>query len=342
MKWLLFSLLCIVTYIPQHLFAQSLSFTKQDFIVLRSTGDSLAVREIKHSSTPANSPTVLLVHGAGASGIPCFDVDWRGNSFAEDLAEQGKMTVYVMDVRGWGKSSRPAAMNDAPEKHAPLVSIAEAAADVAHVIRWIADKTKRSDLQLFGWATGGAWCSYALATDTSLQSKIGSLILVNTMYGVKGAWELRNSPAQTGAYRLVDAPTFVRRWNALIPSLNKAEWREDEVEQAYSLAAVQADPTHSSRTPHSARVPLAYWDEHVRMSNGEKLWDASKIKVSTLLVRGELDFWSRAIDIDALQNDLVNARDTQTLILPQGTHFIFLDKAERGKAQLLEAMLTFR
>jgi pimeloyl-ACP methyl ester carboxylesterase len=78
------------------------------------------------------------------------------------------------------------------------------------------------------------------------------------------------------------------------------------------------------------------------MSNGEKLWDARKIKPPTLLVRGELDFWSRPIDVETLQTELLNARELQTLILPQGTHFIFLDKPERGRAQMIAAMLIFR
>jgi alpha-beta hydrolase superfamily lysophospholipase len=342
MQYLFLFAACFLFGAPMLAFGQSSAFTKLDFSVRLNSSDSIALREIRHSGSRTDVPALLLVHGGGASGIPCFDLDWRGNSFAEDIAEQGKCVVFVMDVRGWGKSSRPQAMNDAPDKHPPLVSIQDGAADVALAIRTIAMRMKRNDLQLFGWATGGAWSAYALAQDTTLQAMVGSLVLVNTMYGVKGAWELRNSPSPEDAYRLVDAASFVRRWNATIPSMNKADWREDEVEQAYSQIAVAADPTHSQRVPPSARVPLAYWHEHVRMSNGEKLWDARRIKVSTLLVRGALDFWSRPLDIETMQTEFMNAKELQTLILPQGTHFLFLDKPERGKAQMLEAMQIFR
>lgn len=327
---------------PMLVFGQSSIFTKQDFFVRLNTSDSIALREIRHPGSRTDTPAILLVHGGGANGLTCFDLDWRGNSFAEDLAEQGKCVVFVVDVRGWGKSSRPQAMNDAPDKHLPLVPVQDAAADIARAIRTIAEHTTRNDLQLFGWASGGTWCAYALAQDTTLQAMVGSLVLVNTMYGVKGAWELRNSPSPEGAYRLVDAASFVRRWNATIPSLNKSEWREDEIEQAYSQAAVAADPTNTQRVPPTARVPVAYWHEHVRMSEGNKLWDARQIKVATLLVRGGLDFWSRPLDVETMQNEFVNAKELQTLILPQGTHFLFLDKPERGKAQMLEAMQIFR
>jgi pimeloyl-ACP methyl ester carboxylesterase len=330
---------------------QPTTFTKQDFALKVGTSDSIAVREISYKkNNPVTSTTavasnlapILLVHGGGSSGLPCFDLDWSGNSFAEDLAIEAGCAVYVMDVRGWGKSSRPMGLSEPPEKNAPLVPVQEASADVAAVIRWIADKTKRNDIQLFGWATGGTWCGYALANDTTLQKHIGSVVFVNTMYAAKGAWELRNGAQPEGAYRLIPQEGFVRRWNALIPSTNKSDWREDEVEQAYSRAALETDPTNAERTPPSARVPLAYWHEHVRMSNGEKLWDARKIKPPTLLVRGELDFWSRPIDVETLQTELLNARELQTLILPQGTHFIFLDKPERGRAQMIAAMLIFR
>jgi pimeloyl-ACP methyl ester carboxylesterase len=327
--------------------AQQPTFAKRDFMLSVGVHDSIAVREIicnNITNAPAiiNLAPILLVHGSSTGGLVCFDLDWKGNSFAEQLAAEAGCSVYVMDVRGWGKSSRPAALSEAPEKNSPLVSMQEAASDVATVIRWIANASKRNDLQLFGWATGGTWCAYALANDTALQKKIGSLVLLNTMYAAKGAWELRNGAQPEGAYRLVTAEGFTQRWNGSIPSANKSDWREDEVEQAYSRAALEADPTHAERTPSSARVPLGYWHEHVRMSKGEKFWDARKITVPTLLVRGELDFWSRPVDVETMQTEMLNARELQTLILSQGTHVVFLDKPERGLAQMIAAMLIFR
>jgi hypothetical protein len=57
--------------------------------------------------------------------------------------------------------------------------------------------------------------------------------------------------------------------------------------------------------------------------------------------RSENDFWSRTADADTLANHLLNAKQVRVLTLPKATHFVHLDRAERGRATLISPILDF-
>ncbi|MSP02478.1 MAG: alpha/beta fold hydrolase [Acetobacteraceae bacterium] len=54
---------------------------------------------------------VLFVHGAGTPGAASFDVPFQDHSWMAHLARAG-FDVFAMDMTGYGKSTRPLAMND--------------------------------------------------------------------------------------------------------------------------------------------------------------------------------------------------------------------------------------
>ena len=87
-------------------------------------------------------------------------------------------------------------------------------------------------------------------------------------------------------------------------------------------------------------VPGGYQEESYYMSLGKKYWDASDIRVPCLVIRSELDFWSRPEDLQAFQMDLIQPGHSRFLTLP-GTHYVFLDLPERGRATLIDAMVDF-
>ncbi|TIU20168.1 MAG: alpha/beta hydrolase, partial [Mesorhizobium sp.] len=102
------------------------------------TGERLFVREVRRpgAASEANS-AVLLVHGARVPGVASFDLPVAGGSLAADLAADGHL-VYVLDVRGYGASSRPAAMNRPPDKSAPLMRTEDVVADISAAVDAIA------------------------------------------------------------------------------------------------------------------------------------------------------------------------------------------------------------
>ena len=75
---------------------------------------SIYVREVVRVGTAlrdGNNRVVLFIHGAGTPGEVSFDVPYRDYSWMEFLARAG-FDVFAMDMTGYGRSTRPAAMND--------------------------------------------------------------------------------------------------------------------------------------------------------------------------------------------------------------------------------------
>jgi pimeloyl-ACP methyl ester carboxylesterase len=127
---------------------------RQDRTVASDPGISIAFRELVARGHDDGVP-VVLVHGAGGGGISSFDVPVPGYSLAEDLARAGH-PVYAIDVRGWGRSSRPAALDAPPQANPPAVGSDEAVRDIAAVVDWVRAHRHRP-VAVLGWATGGHW-----------------------------------------------------------------------------------------------------------------------------------------------------------------------------------------
>lgn len=58
-------------------------------------------------------------------------------------------------------------------------------------------------------------------------------------------------------------------------------------------------------------------------------------------MRGELDFWSRPEDLQALKAELTYAPEVETVTIPDGTHYLFNDRPERGRDRFIQEILSF-
>jgi pimeloyl-ACP methyl ester carboxylesterase len=68
---------------------------------------------------------------------------------------------------------------------------------------------------------------------------------------------------------------------------------------------------------------------------------AKDIRGPVLIVRGELDFWSRPADLSALARDLVSSPKVKTLVIRGGTDYLLLDSSEHGRSQFISEVLNF-
>jgi pimeloyl-ACP methyl ester carboxylesterase len=325
---------------------------RKDFSIDSEPGVSLFVREVKSSRGKASGNAIrpiLLIHGARVPGLASFDLDVRGGSLAGDLVERG-FTVYVMDVRGYGRSSRPAAMGEPPEKNAPLVRSDEAMRDIGAVVDWIRKRTGEKPA-LFGWATGGFWAGYFA---TLHSDSISTLVMLNTLYGgsdkhamlghgtdiedPKNAGKLNSS---VGAYRWNSAESLFGVWDRSIPESDKSVARDPRVAKAYEEAALASDPESGSHKPPAFRSPNGCLEDSFYVAVGRKLWDASLIRVPTLVIASERDFWSRPEDRTTLEAELVHAPRVKVVVIPGATHFVHLERAERGRELLIREISDF-
>lgn len=90
---------------------------------------------------------IVLVHGRTWSSRPDFDLQVPGlsRSVMQSLADRG-IAAYAVDLRGYGETPRDASGFTTPNR---------AAADVAAVLRWVADRhPSLGRPALLGWSNG--------------------------------------------------------------------------------------------------------------------------------------------------------------------------------------------
>src|ERR1700688_2654079 len=111
--------------------------TLDHYVRVKSTVPSIAgqtaqiyVRERSRAATPLRTSNladrvVLFVHGAGTPAEVAFDVSYQDYSWMAYLARAG-FDVFSLDTTGYGRSTRPAPMNDpcnlAPEQQTQFVA----------------------------------------------------------------------------------------------------------------------------------------------------------------------------------------------------------------------------
>src|SRR5438128_4923871 len=86
--------------------------TESYFVPARDPGIQLYVRNKRPDGVTRFGPDkiVLFVHGATYPAEAAFDLALDGLSWMDYIAQRG-YDVYLMDVRGYGLSTRPTAMS---------------------------------------------------------------------------------------------------------------------------------------------------------------------------------------------------------------------------------------
>jgi pimeloyl-ACP methyl ester carboxylesterase len=331
-------LFVIVAILWVALLSSAQVLTRKDFFARPNAETRLFVRSVEWSES--RKLPIIMVHGGSPAGEVVFDMPVPGYSLAETFAKMGRR-VYIMDVRGWGQSVDSAEL-------ATGVESTEAVSDLGAVVDHVCRKDRVKGVILLGHATGGHWIGMYAAQHPE---KVAGLIMLNSMYGVDAPWELRKAfedpddpghfDTRPGPIRMATAEGLLASWNRNIPSDDKTQWRDPLVADAYVTLGLATDPDSTSRKPITMRIPGAFRREHYEMSKGKRFWNAADLKAPLLYIRGTRDHWSRPEDLEALKGETTQLRLRRFMTIPDATHFVFLDKPERGRTQMLEAVREF-
>jgi pimeloyl-ACP methyl ester carboxylesterase len=310
-------------------------------------GVRLAIREVRPARPRPGVDPVILLHGARVPGIGSFELPVPGGSLAADLAERLGARVYVPDVRGYGRSGRPAAMERPASESRPLSRSSEVVRDVDAVVRKVLARTGARQVTLLGWATGGLWAGQYAAL---WPERVGHLVLLNALYGgsavhpTVGPGSPIADPKQPdrlspdlGGYARADAAGLLRPWDHS-PGTDATRRRDPAIAEAYVREALASDPEAGTTSPPSMRAPLGALEDSFVQASGRRLYDAGSITAGVLLVRGANDFWSRPEDVQAFAHDATRARSVRVLEIPGASHFLHLERAEAGRASFLDAV----
>ena len=330
---------------------KSTEFSRSDFHVASTDGVKIFVRELKSNEPSRGQVAVILIHGVRVPGIASFDLGVPNGSLAEAIASHGH-PVYIMDARGYGQSTRPAALEQPPEKNSPAARGYEVVRDIEAVVREAKSRNHVEQVALFGWATGAMWSGFYASLHPE---DISHLILLNGLYGGSShhpmlghgsSFEDPEHPGafnwkSVGAYTWSDGQSVLAPWDRSIPDKDKSTWRDPKVAEAYREAALASDPAAGTHRPPALRAPTGAMEDSFYQAIGRQLYDASSITARVLIVRVENDFWSRPEDVQTLAQHLTHAHTVKVLEIPNATHYVHLDRPEHGRDTLVSAVQEF-
>ena len=96
---------------------------------------------------------LLYVHGATYPSETAFDLPIEGASMMDLIAARG-YDVYLVDIRGYGRSTRPPEMSQPPEANQPIVSTEIAVRDFGTAVDHVLQAPRRRQDQSDGLVVG--------------------------------------------------------------------------------------------------------------------------------------------------------------------------------------------
>src|ERR1700674_2524182 len=149
--------------------------TEEMKVLSGDAGIKILVRNKRPADMVSFRPerTLLYVHGATYPSSTAFDLQLGGMSWMDYIAARG-YDVYLLDLRGYGKSTRPHEMADKPEANAPIVRGDTAVKDISAVVDFVLKRRNIARLDLIGWS----WGTTLMATyATQHPDKVERLVL---------------------------------------------------------------------------------------------------------------------------------------------------------------------
>jgi len=309
--------------------------TEEFYIPSTDHNIKLYVRN-KHSKNQNKFPTdkiLLYVHGATFPAEASFDTALGGKSMMDYIASHG-YDVYMLDLRGYGRSDRPPEMQLAAEQNAPIVRTDTAVKDVDAAVKFVMQRRGVTRINLMGWSWGTSIMGWYTVQNPST---VGKLVLYAPMWLFE-APPASNSPP-LGAYRTVTAEAFRQRWYTGVPEDKRAGLAPDGWIDTIIQAVLSSDPTSTTRNPAAVRAPngiLADNDDHWR--SGKPLYDPSQITVPTIIVHAEWDADLPTYMAREYFSKLTRTPYKRYVEIGEGTHFVMMEK---NRMQLFQAVQQF-
>jgi pimeloyl-ACP methyl ester carboxylesterase len=248
------------------------------------------------AKNPAADRVVLFVHGAGTPAEVAFDVPTGSYSWMAHLAKSG-FDVFSMDTTGYGRSSRPAPMNDpcnlsadqqkqfvpalikepcAATYPGQLTTIGSDWNDIDGVVEYIRKLRNVQKVSLVAWSLGGPRAGGYAAQHPD---KVNRLVLLAPAYGRGGSATAPALPRPGTVFNTQSRVEFDANWDRQISCANQADPKVREVVWAEMLAS---DPVG------------AKWGSGVRRAPSTTTWGFNEtmvggMKTPTLIIAGALD-----------------------------------------------------
>src|SRR5437867_1031367 len=311
--------------------------TEEMMVKSPDAGVEIFVRNKRPAAMATFRPerTVLFVHGATYPAHTSFDLKLDGRSWMDYVALRG-YDVYLLDVRGYGKSTRPKEMAEDAKNHPPIVRGETAVKDIGTVVNFILARRSIPRLNLLGFS----WGTSLMATYTTQNAgKVERLVLYAPSWIQQTPSLVQAGPGPLGAYRTVRRDQALARWLTGVPEDKKATLIPGGWFDAWADATFASDPQGAKMNPPVLRAPNGVMQDGAEFNGaGKPYYDPAQITVPTLLVLGEWDRDTPPYMAQTLFPLLVNAPGKRFVMLTEGTHTIMMEK---NRLELFRAVQGF-
>ncbi len=286
---------------------------------------------------------VLMVHGATYPG-DSFDLPIAEYNWTEDLVRRG-YAAYYLDIRGYGRSTRPATMDLPAADNPPFSRATDAIRDIGDAAALIRERAGVAKVYLIGWSWGTVTTGMFSARNNDLVEKLVLYAPVYALhlpdriaqFGLADPADPRRFNPAIGAYRTVTEAAARARWEAQIVPDDKDAWREDRVFRTWFSELLRTDPASNDTAPPKLRAPNGVLIDVFEIFSGRPIFEAAEILVPTLVLRGLDDPTATHEDAVGLF-DRLGAVDKELVELEDGSHFISL---ERNPGRVFDAVAAF-
>lgn len=308
--------------------------TESYHIPAADPGVQLYVRNKRPAGMTSFTPerTLLFVHGATYPAEVSFDLQLDGFSWMDFIARQG-YDVYLVDVRGYGRSTRPPEMSGPADRSRPIVHTDVAVRDFGTAVDHVLQRRSLERLSIMGWS----WGTVIVGAYASMNShKIVRLVLYAPVWV-----EARPTPAPSAisAYRTVSREVAERRWLNGVPETAQQALIPPGWFDAWWNANMEADPVGASQNPPVVRAPNGVVEDDFRFwSSDRRFYDPAGISVPVLIILGEWDADTPPYMSQAVFERLSSAPAKRLVLIGEGTHSVIM---ERNRMQLFSEVQLF-
>jgi pimeloyl-ACP methyl ester carboxylesterase len=310
----------------------------EDHMVPSAPGIDIYVRNKRPAGRAAFAPerTLLFVHGSTYPAHTTFDLPLGGQSWMEYIASRG-YDVWCLDVRGYGRSTRPREMDEPPQSNPPIVRTATAVKDVEAALHFVLQRRGIARLNLLGWSWG---CTLMATTAIQNPDKVARLMLYAPPFIRTTPSLMQTGPGPLGAYRTVTVEQARTRWLTGVPENKRAEQIPQGFFEQWVAVTWATDPWGAAQNPPVVRAPNGtVADTQEIWSKGQMVYDPAKIAVPTLIALGEWDRDTPPYMAQALFPLLVNSPGKRMVMLAEGTHTMMLEKNRLALFRAVQAFL---
>jgi len=274
------------------------ALTRQETLLPVNSSDTKVFVMNIPSAQKTSRGAIMFMHGAGSGSSAIWDLKFRDYSVMRYFACAGYDT-YAVDVRGFGGSTMPRALQQDTDKAGPSVRAREVQEDLLTAVNYALKKSSVKTLDLVAWSWG---CVVSGMFTTERPKLVRRLVLFAPVYDRKNPKRHKTEKA----WRTVNRDQLLDYFDP-----KREEW---SVWYEHIFAMFRFSKGKTLRLPNGPYKDIYGEDAPI--------WDAKKIKVPVLIIRGDRDRASQASAVQNLYDQLEHAPEKRLVTVAGANHFL--------------------